>query len=263
MHAVELQSGHFDLLIEFRLRPPTVWQMSTDSVHTTASRADAPRYDVVLLDLDGTLIDSEPGILRSLRHGIDAIGMEQPEDDAMSVFLGPPLHVSLVETFGRDPKDIEVFFAAYCQMYFHAAEYEFEVYPGVSELIATLTDSKVRLILATAKPHESASRILEHAGLRQDFEYVAGSQADGSRQDKAEVLAHLFQALDIDPGRHRCVMVGDRDVDFLAAQAHGIDWIAVHWGFAPPGELDALPATHRAHTAQDVADFILGSDCQV
>jgi len=228
--------------------------MSTTTALSDVSR----RYDVVLLDLDGTLIDSQPGILRSLRHGFDAIGMEQPTDEQMSVFLGPPLHVALVDTFGRDPADIEVFFAAYCQRYFHDAEYDFQVYPGVAELIATLEASGVRLVLATAKPHESASRILEHAKLETHFEYVAGSKSDGSRQDKALVLAHLFDELRIDPTHQRCVMVGDRDVDFHAAQAHGIDWIAVQWGFAPAGELEALPATHHAQDAQDVAAFILG-----
>lgn len=207
-----------------------------------------PRYDVVLLDLDGTIIDSEPGIQTALRHAItQGFGIAPTQAD-LDEFMGPPLDEVLPRVYGiTDPADVARFFELYCGVYFHGTEYEFDVYPGMADLIRDLHAAGVRVVLATAKPDESAARILDHAGLAECFEFVGGSHVDGSRQDKVDVLAHTLEQIGANGDTLRIVLVGDRALDHRAASAHGADSILVTWGYAPDGELDEVPANALVH----------------
>ena len=221
--------------------------------------ADFPsQYDVVLMDLDGTIIDSEPGVYSALRYAItEGFGIV-PTSEELAEFMGPPLSEVLPRVYGlTDPADEVKFFELYCEVYFHGTEYEFDVYPGMAELIAELDKADVALVLATAKPQESAERILERAGLATYFEFVAGSSSDGSRQDKAEVIEHAFAHIQADGSTHRIVMIGDRELDARAARSHAVDSIAVEWGYATPGELDEAGATYRAADVQALRQLLL------
>ncbi len=205
-----------------------------------------PAYDIVLLDLDGTIIDSEPGIQTALRHAITTGFDIVPTQAELDEFMGPPLAEVLPRVYGlTDPADEQRFFELYCEVYFHGSEYEFDVYPGMMELIRDLHTAGARIVLATAKPDESAARILDHAGLGELFEFVGGSHIDGSRQDKIDVLTHTLENVSANGQSHRIVMIGDRALDVRAAEAHGLHSIAVTWGYAPDGELDDVGATHR------------------
>ena len=222
------------------------------------SGPDAAPYDVVLLDLDGTIIDSEPGVFSAVRHGlVEGLGIT-PTTAQLEEFMGPPLDDVMPRVFGiTDPADIRRFFDCYCEAYFHGTEYEYDVYPGMLELIEQLHASGVRLVLATAKPQESATRILEHAGVADRFDFVAGSETDGSRQHKAAVIEHAFTEIEADGTTHRIVMVGDRALDIHAAASHRVDSIAVEWGYAPAGELDECGATHRVADAAQLKALLL------
>lgn len=219
-----------------------------------------PPYDVVLLDLDGTIIDSEPGVQEALRHALVTGFGISPTTAELEEFMGPPLSEVLPRVYGMtDPADERRFFELYCEHYFHGSEYVFDLYPGMTDLIDALADAQVHIVLATAKPQESAERILERAGLRQRFSFVAGSASDGSRQDKADVIEHAFAEIVADGSTHRIVMVGDRALDARAAQAHAVDSIVVEWGYAPAGELDACGATHRVSTPAELRALLLPS----
>ena len=219
-----------------------------------------PRYEVVLLDLDGTVIDSLPGVAVSVRYGLEAIGFSDVTDEVIMKFMGPPLKDVLVDHYGRPESDIDSFFTAYKEKYFNEAEYDFELYPGLGQLIADLNAAGVTLILATAKPDVSAERILQHAKLDHFFAIVAGSHEDGSRQLKTDVLAHAFELASIDHTAGRIVMVGDRDSDIVAAEHFGIDSIAITYGYAPEGELEALSPTYYAANADELRAILLPGD---
>lgn len=215
-------------------------------------------YDVVLLDLDGTIIDSEPGIQAALRHAITTGFGIAPTQTELEEFMGPPLDEVLPRVYGiTDPAEITRFFDLYCEVYFHGTEYEFDTYPGMAELIVDLHGAGIRLALATAKPDESAERILEHAGLRDHFEFVGGSHVDGSRQDKIDVLAHTLEQINADGSTHRIVLVGDRALDDRAARAHGADSILVTWGYASPRELEDAGATHVVSRVDQLRALLL------
>ena len=215
-------------------------------------------YDVVLLDLDGTIIDSEPGIETALRYAlVEGFGIH-PTSAELGEFMGPPLAEVLPRVFGMtDPADHARFFELYCEKYFHETEYEFDTYAGMPDLVRDLHADGRQVVLATAKPQESAERILEHAGLRDCFSFVAGSASDGSRQEKADVIEHAFRHIEADGATHRIVMVGDRALDVQAARSHGIDSIAVEWGYAPERELADAGADHRVATARELRALLL------
>lgn len=217
-----------------------------------------PVYDVVLFDLDGTLVDSEPGVQAALRHAlVEGFGIA-PTSAELDEFMGPPLDYILPRVYGiTDPADIQRFLDLYCEKYFHDTEYDFDPYPGVFELVRELHGHGVTLGLATAKPHESASRILERAGVADCFAVVAGSETDGSRQAKDEVVAHAFALLGVDAAASSAVMVGDRALDVRAGLAHGIDAIGVTWGYATPGELDDIGATHVVNDSRALRGRLL------
>lgn len=217
-----------------------------------------PVYDVVLLDLDGTIIDSEPGIHVALRHALQKGFGITPTAQELSEFMGPPLADILPRVFGlTDPADEARFYELYCEKYFHDAEYEFDVYPGMAELISRLAGSGTTIALATAKPDVSAARILERTDLRDHFTFVGGSHEDGSRQDKIDVLAHTLRSLGVTSETARIVMVGDRALDVRAADAHDLDSIVVTWGYAPAGELESAGATHLVDDVRTLQRLLL------
>lgn len=222
--------------------------------------AVTPRYEVVLFDLDGTLIDSEPGVHAALRHAlVEGFGIV-PTPAELEEFMGPPLDDVLPRVYGiADPADIQRFLGLYCDVYFHGTEYDFDPYPGVLEIVRDLHERGVTLGLATAKPHESASRILERAGVADCFTVVAGSETDGSRQAKEEVVAHAFHLLGVDAAASSAVMVGDRALDVRAGLAHGADAIGVTWGYATPGELDDIGATHVVNDSAALRAVLVSS----
>jgi phosphoglycolate phosphatase len=217
-----------------------------------------PAYDVVLLDLDGTIIDSEPGVQAAVRHALVTGFGINPTQAQLEEFMGPPLSEVLPRVFGMtDYADEQRFFELFCAVYFHGMEYDFDLYPGILALIDDLSAAGVVIALATSKPAESAERILKHAEIVDRFTFVAGSASDGSRQDKVDVLTHTFSNIQTDTSTNRIAMVGDRALDLHAARAHGVDGIAVYWGYAPKGELDNCAADHRVASVAELRKVLL------
>lgn len=203
-----------------------------------------PQPDVILMDLDGTITDSIPGILRCLRLALPTLAMEETSDEELRTWLGPPLRDTLLDRYGRSEAELDAFVAAYRAHYFGGGEYEFEVFPGMQDLIADIAASDILLVLATAKPIESASRVLTRAGLIDSFDAISGTELDLMRQDKPSVIAHGIALVGLDPAGVTAVVVGDRKEDVLGARHHGFASIGVLWGYAEPGELDAAGADH-------------------
>lgn len=198
---------------------------------------------VVLFDLDGTLTDSAPGILQGIVYALDVLGVEHPDDASMRTFLGPPLADTFGGHFGMDEAGTERAIALYREHYHEVGLFENDVYDGIPELLAALRSDGITLAVATSKPTYSATRILEHFSLADDFAFIGGATLDGTRHRKADVIAHTLDALrpNTDLGQG-IVMVGDREHDVLGARAHAIPAIGVLWGYGSEPELIAAGA---------------------
>jgi phosphoglycolate phosphatase len=197
-------------------------------------------YDVVLLDLDGTLTDSAPGIVNCIRYALDDMGIPHPDDATIRTFLGPPLAATFGEHFAMSDRDIEHAIAKYRERYHEVGLFENAVYDGIPELLGQLAAADLTLAVATSKPTYSATRILEHFEMDGYFSFIGGSDLEGTRHDKAAVVEHTLHELDAMgrlPAGTSTVMVGDREHDVHGARAHGLDTIGVLWGYGDEVEL--------------------------
>jgi len=210
----------------------------------------------VLFDLDGTLIDSSPGIRRCVDESLAHHGFPAITDEQFSSFIGPPLTTG----FGFAASDdslIESLITVYRQHYGAGGMYEYAVYDGIPEVLTRLNDAGFRLAIATSKRTGFAKPVVDHAGLASQFEIVVGSERDGPGAEKPVVMGSVFEQLAIaEPDS--VVMIGDREHDGHGAAALGTHFIGVSWGFGDHEELLAAGASQLADHPTEI-DAIVSS----
>ncbi|MEU2349810.1 HAD hydrolase-like protein [Modestobacter sp. NPDC049651] len=205
------------------------------------------RGRLVLFDLDGTLVDSVPGIWTSIRVAAAELGLPAPTEGQLRSMVGPPLEEGFAGAFGLTGDDVTRAVTTYRAHYSAGAMLDAMPYAGVSELLAALADGGAVLAVATSKPEPFAVRILDHLGLLPRFASVHGATLDGRVRHKDQVVG---AALAAHPDGVRPVLVGDRSHDVLGAAAHGLPCVGAGWGPAPAGELvSAGAAAVAAHPA--------------
>ncbi|HSZ51654.1 MAG TPA: HAD hydrolase-like protein [Caulobacteraceae bacterium] len=200
-----------------------------------------PPSPSVLLDLDGTLVDSLPGIESSCRAALRALGHAPRPTLDLAGLIGPPVEDVmrvLLERHGDDRVAEAV--AAYRADYGERGLFDSLPYPGVAQALAEMKQSGARLYLATSKRTDFARRILEHFDLAAFFDGVHGSEADGSFDHKPELIAHILDRRALSPDE--CVMVGDRRYDIAGAHANRMRALGVLWGYGARSELEAAGA---------------------
>ncbi|MQA33988.1 HAD hydrolase-like protein [Modestobacter roseus] len=227
--------------------------MSAHSSSRAVRREGGPR--LVLFDLDGTLVDSTPGIWASIRFAAAELRLPEPTETQLRSMVGPPLWEGFAGAFGLTGDDVDRAVAAYRAHYTAGAILDALVYPGIPELLTALADGGARLAVATSKPEPFAARILSHVGLSPRFASVHGATLDGRVRHKEQVVA---AALAAHPDGERPVLVGDRSHDVLGARVHGLPCVGAGWGPAPPGELAAAGAAAIADTPAEVPAALAG-----
>ena len=204
---------------------------------------------LVLFDLDGTLVDSSPGIHSSVRHAAAELGLPAPTAAQLRGMVGPPLQDGFALVLGVPVADVPRAVAAYRAHYAGGALLEASVHRGVPELLTALRAAGAILAVATSKPELFAVRLLRHTGLLPAFASVHGATMDGGVRHKDQVVA---AALAAHPAGRDAVLVGDRSHDVLGAAAHGLPCIGAGWGPAEDGELEIAGAAAVAATPADV-----------
>ncbi len=201
-------------------------------------------YDAVIFDLDGTLSNSQPGIVNCVRYALQKMGRPVPDDAMLNRFIGPPLIYSFTQYCHMSSADAVLATKYYRERYIPVGWAENAVYPGVRRLLKALRDEGVYLAVATGKPESTSLKILRAFGLLHYFDAVAGPDDGYGSAEKDSLIARVL------PKGRRAVMVGDTAGDILGAKATGIDSIAVMGGF---GDQDAIHAAAPTHTVQDIA----------
>jgi phosphoglycolate phosphatase len=208
--------------------------------------------NTIFFDLDGTLTDPKPGITGSIQYALQKLGRAVPSQDELAWCIGPPLRASFVTLLGGE-EHADQGVAFYRERFGDTGLFENSLYPGIAETLAAL-QPHFRLYVATSKPHVFADRIIDHFGLRPYFEHVFGSELDGTRVHKYDLLAWALQRTGTDASR--ALMIGDRSHDIVGARKNGMEGIGVLYGYGSESELLEAGASHLCATPRAISEHI-------
>ena len=213
----------------------------------------------ILFDLDGTLTDPKVGICTCVQHALKSFGIEEPDLDKLECFIGPPLKDSFMEFYGLSEADAVAAIEKYRERFSTVGKFENEIYQGIPELLKDMKDYGYHLAVASSKPECFVKDILEHFDIAQYFEVVVGSELDGGRTDKAEVIQEALNRL-FHYGRikkDRIVMVGDRKFDVQGAKEMGVTSVAVGYGYGPAEELTEAAPDYLVNTVAELRELFI------
>lgn len=213
-------------------------------------------FRTVLFDLDGTLTDSSPGILNSVKYALDKMGWEIPDDSVLNKFLGPPLTDSFSEFCGMDGEQSYNAAAVYRERYRDYCVIENSLYEGIYDVLERLMGAGKILAVATTKPENMAEKIVSHFGIRKFFTAICGSAPDGTNGKKAGIIRNALEKCgENDLGQ--AIMIGDRFHDIEGAKEAGIASVGALYGYGNRSELEQCGADYIAESPEEIVKIIL------
>lgn len=209
----------------------------------------------VFFDLDGTLTDPRTGITECIRYALTKMGRVAPAVDELLWCIGPPLPKTFATLLATDDAALVASAVAiYRERFGTVGLFENEVYPGIPEAVARVRTAGAATYVMTSKPHVYARRIVEHFELAALFDRVYGSELDGTRVEKGDLIAHALTEERLDPAR--VVMIGDREHDAIGARRNGLRVIGVTYGYGSETELRAHGAEAIAATPAEIPSLV-------
>ncbi|MBR6402760.1 MAG: HAD hydrolase-like protein [Eubacterium sp.] len=216
-------------------------------------------YKYVFFDLDGTLTQSEFGIINSIVYALNKMGIDVEDRETVKRFIGPPLIVAFKDFYQMSDEDAEKAAGYYRECYKAGEMYNAPLYDGIEETLRKLKEAGKVLYVVTSKPTVFASRIVEHYNIDKYFEDVIGPDLSDKSYTKDElVAAAMAKTTDGEPVLSEYLMVGDRYYDIDGAKANGIDSMGVLFGYGTREELEKAGATHIVETPEDISPIAIG-----
>jgi len=207
--------------------------------------------DLCLFDLDGTLTDPKEGITKSVQHALNYFSIKVSVLDELTKFIGPPLRDSFREFYGFSENDAELAVSKYREYFSETGIFENTLYKGTLELLDKLKSHDITMAIATSKPTVFAEQIAEHFKFKKYFDIIAGSELDGNRSRKSEVIGYVLNSIDAKRNKPT-VMIGDRKHDIIGTHEMGIDSIGVTWGYGSRNELEEAKATYIVDSLEEL-----------
>lgn len=214
-------------------------------------------YDYVLLDFDGTMVDSSKGIFESLIYALKCAGHEEPDGETLRKFIGPPIYDSFKNLFGFEDGQIEYMIKKYREHYSQGGLFKLEVYDGIPELLKKLHENGVKIATASSKPTVFIEKILKHIELYDYIDYIGGTVFDEKGAGKTGILLNALENLGC-TDKSRAIMIGDRKFDIDGAKGAGIPTIAVLYGFGSEQEFKEHGAEYIVKDTKEAEKIILG-----
>ena len=208
----------------------------------------------LLIDLDGTLTDPKQGIVNCIHHALGELGQLPPVDDDLLWCIGPPLRASFEHLLEGTGEDAEHAVTIYRERFSTIGLLENDVYEGVTDLLSAQAAAGKRQFIASTKPHVYIHPILEHFNLQHHFERIYGSELDGTRAVKTDLLHYIFAELDLDPAE--TAMIGDRVHDMDAAKAVGVTSIWVDYGYGDEAEREQAEPDHICSSVAELGALL-------
>lgn len=212
-------------------------------------------YSCILFDLDGTIVDSAPGITATLAYTFEQMGRPIPTPSELLAYVGPPILDSFRDLAGMTPEESARALEIYRPKYLDTGAYDASVYSGLPHVLRAVHSSGTPMSLATSKPELPATLILEHHSLAMYFDIITGASADEVRSAKKDVVAEaLLRLKAMGADLSNPIMIGDREHDVHGAAANGVPTIFVEWGYGSPAEQVGSIAT--ASTAAELTALL-------
>ncbi|MFA7637589.1 MAG: HAD hydrolase-like protein [Monoglobales bacterium] len=206
-------------------------------------------FKTILFDLDGTLTDPKEGITECVRHALRCCGINPPPQDELLGFIGPPLLDSFIKYFNMTTDEAEFAIVKYRERFSTVGMFENKVYDGIPEMLSELKSLGCTLAVASLKPLVFVEKILEKFSLMDYFSVVCGSDLEGTKHTKKQIIDDALLLLP-PANTSEILMVGDRYQDIEGAKQAGIKSLGVTYGYAGPGELSG--ADFIAHNPGDI-----------
>lgn len=214
------------------------------------------KYKYIFLDLDGTLTDPKEGITKCVQYALSKFGIEESNLDNLIPYIGPPLYVSFTERNDFSHEDARLAIKYYRDRFSTVGLFENKVIPGADEFLQLLVDNSRMPVLATSKPHIYADAIVKKYRLRPYLKFISGSELDGTRDKKSDVIKYAIDKLEISD-KSKILMVGDRHHDIDGAKECGIDSCGVTFGYAEPNELEKAGADYIVSDFKELLNICL------
>lgn len=212
--------------------------------------------DIIYFDLDGTISDSAPGILESVKYALLHFGIEEKDEEKLNLFIGPPLFDAFSSVYGMNKEDADIAVAKYRENYNeNGAIFKYKIYSGVEKMLKELKEAGKIICLATAKPLKFAKMILDDAGLTKYFDILNGASFDESKRTKTAVIEDSIKTYSHQ--KERILMVGDRENDVTGAKNNGIEVLGVLYGYGTEEELREAGCKNIVKTPEEIVEFIL------
>ena len=215
------------------------------------------QYKVILFDLDGTISDPKVGITKSVQYALKKMNIDEPDLDKLECFIGPPIQASFPEIYHFNDSETQMAVDFYRERFKEKGMFENELYAQIPDLLQALHDQKLILTVATSKLTEFAEQILQYFNIRQFFELVVGSNLDGTRTSKTEIIEYILQQYP----NHKLdefMMIGDRKHDIIGANNTGIDSIGVTYGYGSLEELTQSNPTYIVDNIDELKGLLMG-----
>ncbi|MBO4900289.1 MAG: HAD hydrolase-like protein [Lachnospiraceae bacterium] len=212
------------------------------------------RYTHVFFDLDGTLTQSEFGIIKAASYALSKFGIEEPDRDKLLRFIGPPLYYSFDKYYGVPQDKLDEAVEYFREKYDNEGYKDAPVFEGMMQVLADLKEAGADLTIVTSKPEYMADKVVKHSGLDEHFSRIVGPSVEMMSPDKADLIRRAIQVTGADPVK--VLMVGDRHYDIDGAVRAGVDSIGVLYGYGTEEELKKAGATYLAETVRDIYRII-------
>lgn len=212
-------------------------------------------YNYVFFDLDGTLTQSEFGILQAIEYTLKKMGEEETSKETMLKFIGPPLYDSFVGILGYDEEKANKGVKIFRDYYESTTLFNAPLYEGIEEVLEKLHKEGKKLYVVTSKVERMAKAIVDHFGIDKYFAGVVGSDPNSKTHGKDELIRRVFAMENVDD-TSTCVMIGDRLFDINAANKVGIDSIGAEYGYGTRKELEECGSTYIVEKPMEILDIV-------
>lgn len=214
------------------------------------------KYDYVIFDFDGTVVDTGEGILKSLQYSFKEMGREVPDLDDLKKFIGPPIHYSYTTYYGVSEEEVGMYIKKYRERYRAKGIYECALYKGFPEVLDSLHEKGVKVGIASSKPESLIYDVADFLGVTEKFDAIVGVQMDDSNHSsKTGLVLEAMKKIGAED-KARVLMVGDRCYDIDGAAGAEVNSCGVMWGYGSKEEFEQHNATYIVSDTDELLKLV-------